>query len=133
MAYRHNTDNLFALILVLMISLITSPVFGMSAHHQADMVAPPMSSHHAMPPVTMTSENCHHPKQQLSAPQSDCCSETEMSLCSGCDSAHCQSYSHYLPIGTGSITNFPHDRLIPVLTSVQTVSRTETLFRPPIH
>lgn len=142
MAYRNSTYNLLALILVLMISLITKPVLGMSVHKMNMVTTPsttsqmPLMSHQH--PVTASEEvasnNCHQPAHLLSEAPSECCANTDSvtSSCSDCDLTHCQPYSSYLPIGNEAFSDFPHDRLIPQLTPVHPVSRTETLFRPPI-
>ncbi|WP_139310530.1 hypothetical protein [Photobacterium proteolyticum] len=138
MTYRIGTYNLLALILVLMISLITKPVLGMSVH-QMNMVTAPSVSLISHPQPTKTSahnagSDCHQALHSLSESQPECCStpDSTASPCSDCDMTHCQPYSNYLPIGSETSSGLTSSLLIPQLSSAYPVSRTETLFRPPI-
>ncbi|MCG7586675.1 hypothetical protein MHN01_13635, partial [Photobacterium sp. OFAV2-7] len=78
--------------------------------------------------------DCHQSLSSVPDAQPECCSASDSiaSPCSDCDMTHCQPYSNYLPIGGETFSGITGNRLIPQLTSAYPVSRTETLFRPPI-
>ncbi|NBI52884.1 hypothetical protein [Photobacterium alginatilyticum] len=138
MTYRISTYNLLALVLVLMISLITKPVLGMSAHHMNMEASTSVSLISHLQPTKTSAHNvgsdCHQTLHSLSESQPECCStpDSTASSCSDCDMSHCQPYSSYLPIGGETFSGLTSSHLIPQLTSAYPVSRTETLLRPPI-
>lgn len=145
MTYLRTSHNLFALILVLLISLIANPVFAMSSHmslflddtpksttttshHPDTSPNQPSTAHHEM---SNNGQHCSDCQPSLAASDSDCSSMEMMANCTHCDSRHCQ-YSDLPALLTG-LTDAYNDHYIPAFIAAQPISRNENALRPPIH
>ncbi|MGF1724202.1 hypothetical protein [Photobacterium nomapromontoriensis] len=144
MTYLRTSHNLFALILILLISLIANPVFAMSSHMSLPLddtqkSITTTSQHHDSSPhqhpshhkMSNNGQHCSDCPTSFTANDNDCSSMEMMANCSHCDSRHCQ-YSD-LPALLTSLTDSYGDILTPSLITVQTISRNEDFLRPPIH
>jgi hypothetical protein len=146
MNVKYCSDNLFAVVLVVIISLIAKPVMGMSVSMEpmSDTLSSisintseasktvmnmPMGCHGMMGENQATTSTA---AVQTSMNMMSCTSHSEQMSDSCCDMTQCSVISGWIPTNLTFITHLPRTNQIPSTLNLYPIARTETLFRPPI-
>ncbi|WP_227876241.1 hypothetical protein [Photobacterium frigidiphilum] len=150
MNVKYCSDNLFAVVLVVIISLIAKPVMGMSVSMEpmSDTLSSiSMNASEAKKAASKTVMNmpmgCHGMMGENQATTStaavqtsmnmmSCTSHSEQMSDSCCDMTQCSVISGWIPTNLTFITHLPRTNQIPSTLNLYPIARTETLFRPPI-
>jgi microcystin-dependent protein len=150
MNVKYCSDNFFAVVLVVIISLIAKPVMGMSVSMEPmsnTLSSISMNTSQAKDPASKTAMNmpvdCHgkmgenQTATSTAAVQSsmnmmNCASHSGQMSDSCCDMTQCNVVSGWIPTNLAFTTHFLRNNPIPSTLNLNPIARTETLFRPPI-
>jgi microcystin-dependent protein len=144
------SDNFFAVVLVVIISLIAKPVMGMSVSMEPmsnTLSSISMNTSEAKDPASKTAMNmpvdCHGMMGENQTTTSTAAVQTSMNMMncashsgqmndSCCDMTQCNMVSGWIPTNLAFTTHLLRNTPIPSTLNLNPIARTETLFRPPI-
>lgn len=150
MNVKYCSDTFFAVVLVVIISLIAKPVMGMSV--SMEPISNTLSSTSMNPSEVKESTSktvmdmpadCHGMKGENQTTTSTAAVQTSMNMIncashsgqmsdSCCDMTQCNVISGWIPTNLAFTTHLLRNTLIPSTLHLNPIARTETLFRPPI-
>jgi len=150
MNVKYCSDNLFAVVLVVIISLIAKPVMGMSVSMEpisnnlssTSMNASKEAKESTSKTVMNMPVDCHgmagenqtttSPAVQASMNMMNCASHSGQMSDSCCDMTQCNVVSGWIPTNLAFTTHLLRNNPTPSTLNLNPIARTETLFRPPI-